>query len=240
MIEDAAELEAAQALSYRLWASVGLVSGRPYMELEPALMRPVAKALASDRHEQVRRRFEEFRAHLYGMLYRFGALDDRQPQQMILQEVLEGKATTQSERMLARCYLWSSCDCMDYGSGVMLLHPALAEPQTLLSSGKRWRSLKRAESLSIMPDMDILPEEIPLQEGLERVITGVMRDGHREREVARNLRFLCKQGAPLPALQEILQSSLIVLLSRPMHCALENMYYMTPKWIECAKLDALQ
>lgn len=238
-IEDAQELEAAHALSLRLWGSVGLISGKPYIELEPAIMRPAAKAMARQEHEQLRRRFDEFYGYLWGQLYRVGALDDRQPQQMILRDVLGKKRPDERSMLLARRYLWASCDCVDYSEGVMLLHPALAEPYPLIASGRRkaWVLPSIAQG---GVGIDILPEEIPLQEDVERTIRGALRDGQQAKDVSRTLRFLCKQGAPLAAMEEVLQSSLIVLVSEPMRGALKNMYYMTPKWIESAQHAALQ
>ncbi|MGN0997769.1 MAG: hypothetical protein ACI4PG_12750 [Candidatus Ventricola sp.] len=235
-IEDALELEAARALSLRLWASVGLVSGRPYIELETPLLRPVAQAFARPEHEQVRRRFEHFSAYLSGTLYRVGALDDRQPQQLILREVLgqDDELTTQ----LARRYLWASFDCVDYSGGVMLVHPALADPQHLIAAGRR------RSGLLLLPQesscADILPEEVPLQRELEYTLAGALRDGQRAQDVARDIRFLCKQGAPLSAMEDVLQSALIVYVSDAMRFALANMYYQMPKWIECAERTALQ
>jgi len=237
-IQDAQELEAAQALSLRLWASVGLVSGKPVIELERYIMKPAAIAIARGEHERIRGRFEEFSAKLSGMLYLSGAMDDRIPHQMILRDVLCGCAAGEQGNLLARRYLWSSCDCIDHGGGVMLLHPALAEPRAFLSAGRR-RSLPDVMRAGLAVP-DILPEEIPLQTALERTIDGALRDGHHARDVARDLRFLCKQGAPLRAMEEVLQSSLIVLLSASMRGALERLFYMTPKWIECAQYDALQ
>lgn len=240
-IEDAVELEAAQALSMRLWASVGIVSGKPYIELERMVMKPAAMAIAREEHEHIRGRFEALNAQLSGMLYRFGAMDDRLPQQMVLREVLKGDAKHEAGHLLARRYLWSSFDCMDYGGGVMLLHPALADPRALLAAGRRRSCLPECDMASRwLYSADILPEEIPLQEALERAIAGVMRDGRQEKDVARTLRFLCKQGAPLSAMEEVLQSSVIVLLSLSMRSALEEMYYLTPKWIEAASCGALQ
>ena len=55
-IEDAAELEAARALSLRLWANIGLISDKPYLELEKAICQPVARAFAREEHERVRAR----------------------------------------------------------------------------------------------------------------------------------------------------------------------------------------
>lgn len=239
-IEDAAELEAARALSLRLWASVGLVSGKPYIELEAPVVRPVAQAFAREEHERVRRRLEGFHAHLFSTLYRVGAIDDRLPQQLLLREVLGSGREDELLMQLARRCLWASYDCVDYSGGVMLLHPALADPRRLINTAGR-RSGAMAELRGeTCAQLDILPEEIPLQRDIERTLTGALREGHRAHDVARTLRFLCKQGAPLQALEDVLQSSLIILVTDAMRGALANMYYGMPKWIECAENTALQ
>lgn len=237
-IEDALELEAAHALSLRLWASVGLVSGKPFIELEMPVLQPVAKAFARSEHERIRQRFEAFSGYLSGTLYRVGAMDDRQPQQMILREVLGKRSELLMQ--LSRRYLWASYDCVDYSGGVMLVHPALADPKHFITSGRRKNSLFLPPLSDSHTCMDILPEEIPLQKDLERAIDGALRDGYRASDVVRNLRFLCKQGAPLSAMEEVLQSTLIVYISPSMRGALFNMYTMMPKWIECTEIAALQ
>ena len=236
-IEDAPELEAARALSLRLWASMGLVSGRPYIELEAPIVHAVAKAFARPEHERVRQRLDAFHSYLTGTLYRVGAMDDRQPQQIIVRDVLGGEDGLREQ--IARRYLWASFDCMDYSGGVMLLHPALADPQHLLRAGRRQPGILMPPQDDFLA-MDILPEEIPVQRDLELAIAGGLRDGHHAQDVARTLRFLCKQGAPLGAMAEVLQESLIVYITPSMRGALERMYYTTPKWIECAEHPALQ
>jgi len=236
-IEDALELEAARALSLRLWASVGLVSGRPYVELERPVLEPVAKAFAREEHEATRRKLAAFSAGLTGMLYRVGAMDDRQPQQALLREVLSG-GDDETMTHLARRYLWASYDCVDYSGGVMLVHAALADPTHLIAGARRRNGLVMPAQAELCAD--ILPEEIPLQQALERAIRGALRDGFQAQDVARNLRFLCKQGAPLSALEEVLGSALIVYVSPAMRGALLDMYYRMPKWIECAEESALQ
>lgn len=240
LIEDALELEAARALSLRLWASVGLVSGRPYIELETPVLRPVAKAFARPEHERIRRRFESFSAYLAGTLYRVGAIDDRQPQQLILRDVLGSPRDDELMIQLARRYLWASYDCVDYSGGVLLVHPALADPRNLIAAGRRRPGMLLMPQEDSCVQMDILPEEIPLQRDLERTLDGALRDGHQAQDVARTIRFLCKQGAPLPALEEVLQSTLIVFVTDAMRYALSNLYYRMPKWIECAERTALQ
>lgn len=237
-IEDALELEAARALSLRLWASVGLVSGQPYVELERPVLEPVARAFAREEHEVMRRKLAAFSAGLTGMLYRVGAMDDRQPQQALLREMLLPGSDSEAMMHLARRYLWASYDCVDYVGGVMLVHAALADPTHLIGSARRRSGLVMPAQAELYAD--ILPEEIPLQQALERAIHSALRDGFQAQDVARNLRFLCKQGAPLSAMEEVLQSALIVYVSPAMRGALCDMYYRTPKWIECAEEKALQ
>ena len=238
-IEDTLELEAARALSLRLWANVGMVSGKPYVELVRPIVQPVARAFAREEHEEVRRRFEAFHGFMASTLYRVGAMDDRQPQQLILREVLGVTGGSELSLQLARRYLWASYDCVDYSDGVLLVHSALAEPRHMLADGRRRTGLLLPPQ-SLQTGMDILPEEIPLQRGLELAIAGTLRDGLREADVARTIRFLCKQGAPLAAMEEVLQSSMIVYLSASMRGALADMYYMLPKWMECSEGASLQ
>lgn len=238
-LEDAQEIEAARALSFRLWASVGLISGRPYMELELPVLQPVAKAFAREEHEQIRRKLEHFRAALSGTLYRFGAIDDRLPQQMFLRDVFNGQDIDEKHIQMARRFLWAGYDCVDYSGGVMLVHSALAEPSRI-SILKLRRPAAQWVAEDALQAVDILPEEIPLQQNLERVISGALRDGQRAQDVARSIRFLCKQGAPLHAMEELLQQSLVVYVSPYMRGALENMYVNLPKWTECAEHSVLQ
>ena len=113
----------------------------------------------------------------------------------------------------------------------MLIHPALAEPQTLIYT-KQKRTGMLAMPMGSSPIMkDILPEEVPLQQELEQSIHSAMRDGHLAEDVARTIRLICKQGASLEAMEEVLQESLIVYVSPTMRKALADMYYMTPKWV---------
>ena len=166
-------------------------------------------------------------------------MDDRQPQKMILREVLGGDERDEVRMHLARRYLWASYDCMDYSGGVMLIHPALAEPQSVM------RGKRRAGGLLMTPTgsarcTDILPEEIPLQQEMERAIAGALRDGQRAEDVATTLRLLCKQGAPLDALEDVLQTALIVYVSDAMRAALSDLYFQTPKWVVSAGSETLQ
>ena len=74
-IEDAVELEAARALSLRLWASIGVVGDKPYIELEKTVRQPAARAFSRNEHEAIRARLNDFHEYLTGTLVsrrRFG------------------------------------------------------------------------------------------------------------------------------------------------------------------------
>lgn len=229
-IDDATELEAAHALSLRLWGNVGLVSGKPVFELDPILLKPVAKAFSRAEHETVRMRFAVFHGYMTSLLYQAGAVDDRVPQKKILRDVLEG-SDDEIAKHLARRYLWASYDCLDYDDGVLLVHGALAEPRGMVCDVRRRSGLFVSHGHE-QAAFDILPEEIPLQTELEYVIASSLRENETAQDIARMLRFLCKQGAPLSAMEEVLQSVLIVRITPAMRKVLRNMYYVLPKWTE--------
>ena len=239
-IEDMSELAAARALSMRLWGNVGLVSGKPYFEIEPLVREPAAKAIAREEHHEIRRRFDMFHGYMTNMLYRIGVMDDRRPQQLILHHVLRAEKRDERAQQLARRYLWSGYDCMDYSAGVLLIHQALAEPQMLDAGGRRKTGIKMNSLSDGFTALDILPEEIPLQRNLECSLAGALRSGFQKQDVARTLRFLCKQGAPLRAMEEVLQEAIIICITDSMRCALRDMYYSMTKWMECTENDAVQ
>lgn len=239
-IHDIIELEAARALALRLWADVGLVSGKPVIEINPYVAHAAESAFSGSRHHRVRFRLQSFHNNLRRQLYRHGALDDRIPQRILAQEILCEQNNRDLAASLARCYLWASFDCVDYSEGVMLLHPAIADPRPF--TGKR-RNPHAAISVSVPEDSmhdDILPEEIPIQRQLEDAIAGSLRAGLGPQETARSIRFLCKQGASLKDMTDVLQLSLITLVSRPIVETLRLMYSAMPKWIESRNHDMLQ
>lgn len=149
--------------------------------------------VSRNEHEAIRARLNDFHEYLTGTLYRVGALDDRQPQRMILRDILCVDEQDEVFSQLARRYLWASYDCMDYNGGVMLIHPALADPQSVIRGKRNLGGVLMMPSSAVCYT-DILPEEIPLQKELECTIAGALRDGRRAEDVATTLRLLCKQG----------------------------------------------
>lgn len=129
--------------------------------------------VSRNEHEAIRARLNDFHEYLTGTLYRVGALDDRQPQRMILRDILCVDEQDEVFSQLARRYLWASYDCMDYNGGVMLIHPRWPTHQSVIRGKRNLGGVLMMPS-SAVRYTDILPEEIPLQKELECAIAGAL------------------------------------------------------------------
>lgn len=239
-IEDAEELDAAKALSLRLWADIGLVSGQPVIELDREVAQHVERVFSAEAHNVIRSEFRVFHARMHALLYQMGVLDDRIPQKMILDEILKKDYRSEMRAQLARWHLWAGFDCIDYTDGVLLVHPALADPESMLANARRRTCFQASMSQKIMDTAWMFPEETVIQQRLEHTLADVLRDGKRVTDVVMSLRYLCKQGAPFHVIKEELQQSLIVCVNKSMIQALYDMFVSTPKWIECSETALLQ
>ena len=76
----------------------------------------------------------------------------------------------------------------------------------------------------------ILPQEEPLEDALKRAIDGALRPGVEMDESVQSLRLLCKQNAPVSALQEVLDSLLMVRRTERMDAALAAMHAGAVRW----------
>jgi hypothetical protein len=228
-LEDVEDLEAAQALRHRLWVDVGLCEGRPAARLDSRLREAVAQALDRPDHTALRARLFTVHAAISALLYIAGALDDRGPQRLFMQQVLRAPADDEEAQHLAQQYLWASYDCMDYPHGVLLVHPALADPPAAVCPlpGEE-AGLDARRLLGGM--QGILPEEEPLDSRLAAALQGALRMGEDAADCARELRWLAKQGAPLEALHSVLATRLCVLETQEMRRALRMLWQGVPRW----------
>lgn len=232
-ITDLQELDAAEALSLRLWADVGMLEGVPTVRLFDDVTQPLARAFARPEHTKLRMRLFSFQATLCAALYLAGVIDDRTPQMLFTQQVLCSDESDEEALQLARRFLWASFDCVDYEDGVLLVHSAVSEPHKL-ARGRR-PQIEKFTAHELLGGMQgILPQEEPLEEALVSAIDGALRKGMDAQECAQSLRLLSKQGAPIEALREVLSSMLMVYCTPIMQTALEDMHYGVVRW------DAMQ
>ncbi len=230
LIVDYEELCAAQALALRLWADVGIQEGKPVVRLDETLMAPLAVALARPEHAGVRMRLFSFEATVSAALYIAGALDDRTPERLFCTQVLLADERDEEARSLARQYLWASFDCMDYADGVLLLHPALYDPEPVLCGMRpELCSFTAAQILGGM--QGILPEEEGAQRAMAQALTGALRSGEDAEACAQELRLLIKQGADEQALRAVLAGRVTVMPGSTMMRALHTMLRAVPRWV---------
>ena len=228
-LADAQELDAARALSLRLLARVGMADGMPTVVLEADFARALEAAFSREEHARMRMRLFTCQATVCAALYLAGVLDDRAPQQLFTAQVLGLSEPDQDALELARHYLWASFDCMDYEDGVLLIHPAVANPQALTHKhGVRLEQFTTRELLGGM--QGILPQEEPLEDALTRALSGALRPGVDVAESVRTLRLLCKQGAPVDALREVTDGLLMVRRTERMDAALLSMHAGAVRW----------
>ncbi len=243
-LDDMDALDAALALRHRLWADVGLDRGRPVVRLDKRLLAPLAEALRRPEHTAVRMRLFAVHATISAMLYIAGALDDRAPQQLFAQQVLRAQPDDEEAQHLALQYLWASYDCIDYPGGVLIAHPALADPLGLIAQRyETGRDMPEVDAPQLLGGMQgVLPEEEPLDHLLAAALRGALRPSENADECVRELRWLVKQGAPLHALHAVLSPRLIVLETQEMRRALLRLWQDVPRWDGAcaARMDAIQ
>ena len=225
----AQELDAARALSLRLLAHVGTEGGVPVAALDTDFAPALEAAFSRKEHAQMRMRLFTYQATVCAALYLAGVLDDRAPQRLFTAQVLGLSEPDEESLALARHYLWASFDCVDYEDGVLLAHPAIIHPRALARrGGAQLESFTARELLGGM--QGILPQEEPLEDALKRAIDGALRPGVEMDESVQSLRLLCKQNVPVSALQEVLDSLLMVRRTERMDAALAAMHAGVVRW----------
>ena len=237
-LHDVQELDAARALSLRLLAHVGLESEQPVAMLEPLFATALENAFSRPEHARIRMRLFSFAATVSAALYLAGVIDDGAPQRLFAQQVLGMGETDEEALQLARQYLWAEFDCVDYEGGVLLLHPAVTEPFKIASGNTQLETFTARELLGGMNG--ILPQEEQSEEALLRAVEGTLRPGVDAQESVRHLRLLSKQGAPIEALFEVMDTLLMVRRTPRLNAAIEALHTQAVRWCgEEARVCAL-
>ncbi|MCL2545047.1 MAG: hypothetical protein FWE77_03920 [Clostridia bacterium] len=232
-LEELEELEAAWALRHRLWADVGYLHGQIVARLDGRLARPLREALAQPAHNGVRMRVFSVHATLSGLLYIAGALDDRAPQRLFMEQVLQADPQDEEAQHLAQQYLWAAYDCVDYPQGVLLVHAALADPSPF-ANGAYPPEAPELDAAQLLGGMQgVLPVEEPLDAALISLLKHALRPSQDAEECVQELRLLAKQGAPLEAMRRVLTPKLCVLETPAIRYAVRALWQGVPRWEGC-------
>jgi len=234
-LEELEELEAAWALRHRLWVDVGTLKGRVVARLDSRLAQPLREAMDRPAHNEARLRLFSVHATLSGLLYIAGALDDGAPQRLFMQQVLQADPQDEEATHLARQYLWAAYDCIDYPQGVLLVHPALADPSYFMYGGDLPPEAPKLDAAQLLGGMQgVLPVEEPLDAALIGLLKHALRPSQDVALCVQELRLLAKQGAPLEALHHVLAPNLCVLETPAIRHGVRALWQGVPRWECCS------
>lgn len=231
-LDSVAEIEAAYTLHMRLWCDVGVEGGEPVARLDPMLMDSIPPLMMRERYKERRARVFIFEGMTHGILYLTGTFGLGAPCRRFVAEVLKEEETPQTLR-LARNFMQASFDVYDKDGLYVLVHEAFADPEPLLESPFDPVLLPEITPERMSASMNgMLPEEKAPDEKLQRALHGALRPEYDTGEVAADLRFLAKQGAPLHTMQEIMAGMLVVMPTAHMNGMLKELRHHTPRWID--------
>ncbi len=225
------EAGAAESLLRRLWCEVKIEDDTVMLYLPQALHEPLTRAMDTKAHRQVRDKIFSFDATIHGLLYIVGYLGIDEPMERFLKEVANtNDAVTKN---LALRYFKASYDyVLDERGNLILIHPGLAEPEPVMYQlGKTGTQVIELSPEMMLGAMNgILPEEVNLHRDMVASLLGNVRPEYNPVEVARDLRLLAKQGAPLDAMKEVLQSVFAGYPTKGSLKAIEGLKAQTPSW----------
>lgn len=232
VIISAEDFDASLAMRNKLWCDMGGIDGRPAVRLDPALEQPIRDALARFDHLAIRSRVFTFDAMIHAMLYAAGFLDDALPRARFVGDVLMRKESNATAR-LARNFVESAYDCVLYADCRLLLHEALALPESfveqLATRGSNVPPMTPERMLGCMNGL--LPEEKQAVNVLKRALQYALRPGIALDEAADDLKLLTKQGVSFEGLQQVASDMLCVMPTPAIDCALQGLINTTPRWL---------
>lgn len=226
------EIPAAEALANRLWCSFASAGDTWTLELAQELRDPLIKAFTQEKHSSARTRTFRYDVTIHGLLYITGFLPSQQPRDIFMKDVLRSRAPWAG--VIADRYLKSSFEYVaDERGQILLLHPALADPNRLLRTlGGRVNAAITLTEEALLGGMNgMLAEEVALHESMQSALQGNLRPEWRADEAADDLRFLVKQNVPYRELEAVMATMLCIRPTAALKEALKNLYNNTPRWI---------
>lgn len=232
-LSSAEDFDAALALRNRLWCDIGGLDGMPAVRLDPSLEQSLRDALARYDHLLIRTRVFTFDAMIHAMLYAAGFLDDQLPRQRFCQDVLEKDHADPHAARLARNFVEAAYDCVLYADCRLLLHEALALPESFVEQlamrGADIPPMTPARMLGCMNGL--LPEEKSAMHTLKRALQYALRPGIALEDAADDLKMLTKQGVGFDVLHQVASEMLCVMPTPAIDYALRGLIDQTPRWL---------
>jgi hypothetical protein len=226
------EIDAAEALTRRLWCEFTDLEDEWTLELPQKLYDPLLLAFNNPQYGKAREMMFRYDATINGLLYITGFLHSDQPLSFFINDVMKRQDTLASN--IAYRYMKANFEYLtDDGRTLILLHPGLADPKRLIATVVPQGDITLTLSEATLSGgiNGILPEEVPLHERMRAELEGLTRPEWEADEAAEDLRLLAKQGVALDEMEAVLASMVVVLPTPCMSSALRQLFNCTPHWI---------
>ena len=221
------DLDAARNLVKRLWACVVRIEDTPMLALEPPLRMILPLNSAGESYVTLRNALEDLSREVDGLLYLYGVIP-AEDVFLKLSKLVGG--TFADDEILLRRFLRTNFDYAMSDRGEMLLiHPGLADPAGVQVQRDPWNGPHSRELLEQACNGALWQEVAPYNR-LLGLLEGAMRPEYDAASTVEDLAFLCKQQAPLEAVQEALAAALIVCPTETMRQAVRQLYLRVARW----------
>jgi hypothetical protein len=203
------------------------------VRIDPALEEPIRKAMGRFDHLQIRMKIFTFDAMIHAMLYAAGFMDDQLPRERFCVDVLNSETSDPCANRLARNFCEAAYDCVIYANCCLLLHEALALPESLIEQlamrGADVPPMTPAQMLGCMNEL--LPEERGAMHTLKHTLQYALRPDIHVDDAVEDLKLLTKQGVGFEALQQVASDMLCVRPTPAIDFALQGLIANTPRWL---------
>ena len=220
------DLPAARSLIYRMWCRARPERGN-WIRMPRQICVATLLMMASEEVKAVRDTVQEILDMVDNTLYLAGMM----PAEVVMKDMafrLQGSLAADKPELHARILKASFETMLNREGRMILIHPGLADPRSLLQTeagaGMDQRSLTDLyESLMEVED--------PLYDRILSLIQNLGRPEAGAEDTVEDLILLAKQGAPADEMREVLASRIICLPTEEMTSALQALHDRIPKWL---------
>ena len=234
-IKNEDELIYAESLMKRYWCTLEFSqdNGTAKLTLHDSLVLPISTRMKSKEAKKIRLLYHTFDAIIKGFLYITGFL--------YIESVLNHFLTTtlkQTDKPTVRYVMRSICAsydyCYDKHGNMMLLHPAMPNPEALFQDVTFKSAIVEVDISQHMlwaGSESILPEEKNVCEMMTNVLMDRLQPEVDIQEAVDDLKFMVKSGASYQELLEVTGNMLCVLPDSSITSVLKRMELEVVRWI---------
>lgn len=232
VLQDMEELIPARSLVRRLWCRAALEDGLHVLYMPHQLCASALLLLAGDGHRKIRDIVEQVQENTDNSLYLMGMTQASGP--LLHLRSLLRNTYAENRPDLAERFLCSAFDYIyDHAGRMILIHPGLADPESMLQNMPVAAGACQEMSISALHDASesVGDLESPLYEQMLFSVADAVRPELTPEDAVEDLIILAKQDVPFQDMKEVLSSVLVSLPTAEMLKALHDLSDRIPRWI---------